>query len=110
MPVYRTVIRPILDYCAVIYHLVLTDEQDQMVERLQAQALKSIYGYKESYSKMREMAEVTTHRARRIKLCDDFAKKAAVNPRFESWFPVRTRRVSRHGEQYKEFNDRTDRL
>ena len=37
--VYRTVVRPILDYCAVVYHPMLTDEQDQMVERLQAQAV-----------------------------------------------------------------------
>ena len=42
--VYRTVVRPVLDYCAVIYHPMLTDEQDQQVERLQAQALKNIYG------------------------------------------------------------------
>ena len=45
--VYRTVVRPVLDYCAVIYHPMLTDEQDQQVERLQAQALKNIYGYKD---------------------------------------------------------------
>ena len=37
--VYRTVVRPVLDYGAVIYHPMLTDEQDQAVERLQAQAL-----------------------------------------------------------------------
>ena len=39
--VYRTVIRPILDYCAVVYHPMLSDEQDQAVERLQARALKT---------------------------------------------------------------------
>ena len=27
--VYRTVIRPVPDYCAVIYHPMLTDDQDQ---------------------------------------------------------------------------------
>ena len=75
--VYKTVVRPVLDYCAVIYHPMLTDEQDQIVERLQAQALKSIYGYKESYARMREMAGVMTHRARRIEMCDTFARKAA---------------------------------
>ena len=37
--VYRTIIRPILDYCAVVYHPMLTDEQDQQVERLQALSL-----------------------------------------------------------------------
>ena len=51
--VYRTVIRPVLDYCAVVYHPMLTDEQDQIVERLQARALKNIYGYKESFDNNR---------------------------------------------------------
>ena len=63
--VYRTIIRPILDSCAVVYHPMLTDEQDQIVERMQAQALKCIYGYTNSYAVMREKAGVTTHRARR---------------------------------------------
>ena len=107
--VYRTVVRPILDYCAVVYHPMLTDEQDQMVERLQARALKNIYGYKDSYEEMRRKAGVTTHRARRIELCDKFAQKAAANPRF-SWFPARTARSGRHGECCQEFQARTDRL
>ena len=54
--VYTTVVRPVLDYCAVIYHPMLTDEKDQVVERLQVRALKNIYGYKDSYAQMREKA------------------------------------------------------
>ena len=38
---------------------------------------------------MRQKDRVTTHRARRIKLCDKFAEKAAQNPSFQSWFPSR---------------------
>ena len=34
--VYRTCLLPVLDYCSVMYHSILTDEQDQRVERLQA--------------------------------------------------------------------------
>ena len=107
--VYRTVVRPVLDYCAVVYHPMLSDEQDQLIERLQARALKNIYGYKDSYATMREKAGVTTHRARRIELCDKFARKASANPRFE-WFPARTGRSGRHAEPFKEFQARTDRL
>ena len=108
--VYRTVIRPVLDYCAVVYHPMLNDEQDQAVERMQAQALKCIYGYKDSYAVMREKAGVPTHRARRIELCDTFAEKAARSARFQSWFPLRTARSGRRGEEYQEFQARTDRL
>ena len=108
--VYTTVVRPVLDYCAVIYHPMLTDEQDQAVERLQAQALKCIYGYEDSYATMREKAGISTHRARRVELCDKFAAKAAGNPRFHAWFPPRTGRSGRKGEDFHEFQARTDRL
>ena len=108
--VYTTVIRPVLDDCAVVYHPMMNDEQDQAVERLQARALKCIYGYKDSYSTMRKKAGITTHRARRIELCDKFAHKAANNPRFAEWFPLRVARSGRHGDKYQEMSARTDRL
>ena len=108
--VYRTVIRPILDYCAVVYHPMLNDDQDQQIERMQAQALKCIYGFKDSYATMRDKAGVTTHRARRIVLCDKFAQKAAASDRFGHWFPLRKGRLGRHSEQYQELPARTDRL
>ena len=108
--VYRTVVRPVLDYCAVVYHPMLTDEQDQQVERMQARALKNIYEYKDSYAVMREKAGVATHRARRIEMCDKFASKAAGSARFSAWFPLREGRGGRHAETYREFPARTDRL
>ena len=43
--VYRTCLLPVADYCQVVYHPGLTDEQDQAIERLQAGALRCIYGY-----------------------------------------------------------------
>ena len=106
---YRTVVRPVLDYCAVVYHPMLTDEQHQQIEHLQAKALKNIYGYKDSYAEMRRKAGVTTHRARRIEMCDKFAQKDCGNPRFD-WLPELTGRLGRRSEVYQEFQARTDRL
>ena len=110
--VYRTVLRPILDFCCVFYQSILTDEQDQIIERIQSQALKNIYDYKMSYADMREKAEVTTLRARRIEMCDKFAEKAAHSGRFSCWFPLTEGRQSARngGEKYREFTARTDRL
>ena len=114
--VYKSVIRPIMDYCCPVYHSMLTDEQDQILERLQAQALKSIYGYKMSYAEMRERAGITTLRARRIDLCDKFARKALGNSRFMvDWFPLEASRRSARNtgpgwDKFKEFTARTDRL
>ena len=108
-----TVVRPVIDYCSVVYHPMLSDLQDQEVERLQAQALKNIYGYKMSYSDMRKRAGITTLRARRVEMCDKFAEKAAGNPMFLRWFPPREGRTSARaggGAKFKEFAARTDRL
>ena len=82
--VYKTVMRPSLDVCTPVYYSMLTDEQDQLVERLQAQAMENIFGYKMSYANMRKLADVTTHHDRRIDLADKFAKKEFSNTRFFS--------------------------
>ena len=108
--IYKSVIRPTLDYCSVVYHSMLTDEQDQIVERLQSQALKLIFGFGIPYAEMREMAGVTTLRARRVELCDKFIDKAKANPRFAGWFPEKTGRQGRNREIYQELTARTDRL
>ena len=104
--VYRTVLRPILDYCAMVHHPMITDEQDQKIQRMQ------VYGFGIPYAKMREMAGITTHRARRVELCDKFARNALDNPRFgPRWFPERTnQRRGRHAERFLESTARTDRL
>ena len=108
--VYRTVMRPSADYCQVVYHSLITDEQDQVIERLQSKALKCIYGPKIPYARMREMAGVTTLRQRRIDACDKFATTCLKSPRFQKWFPVRQGRSGRNGEKFQEEFARCDRL
>ena len=92
--VYTTIIRPVIDYGAVVYHSSLTDEQDELLDRLQNQAMKCIFGSDISARKMCEMAGITTLRQRREDLCLKFAKKCSVNPRMEHLFPQKTSRSS----------------
>ena len=109
--VYRTVVRPIADYCAVVYHSMLTDAQDEDLDRCQAHALRCIYGMGVSYSEMRRRAGVTTLRQRRIEQCDKFAEQCLKSERFSGWFPLKTGRVSRRaGEKYSEHFARCERL
>ena len=110
--VYRTCLLPVLDYCQTVYHSLLTDEQDQMVEGLQASALRCIYGYQTPYSKMRKLAGVTTLRDRRIAACDKFANKCLGSTRFSKWFPLKKggRGRGRQKEIYHEEFARCDRL
>ena len=108
--VYKSIIRPIPDYLAVVYHSMMTDEMDEILERLQSQALKSIYGWKIPYAQLREMSGVPTLRQRRIDMVDKFVAKCVKSPLFAHWFPKRRapRVASRTGEVYQEFFARCD--
>ena len=110
--VYKSVIRPLADYCAPVYHSWLTDEQDEQLERLQSLALKYIFGPGMSAGKMREKAGLQTLRQRRIELSDKFAEKAVKNPRCKHWFPLRPRARNTRGtgDKYLETHARCDRL
>ena len=37
--VYRTIVRPVADYCSVVYHAMLTDETDESLEKCQSLSL-----------------------------------------------------------------------
>ena len=88
-------------------------EQDEELDRLQAHALRYIFGKDMSYKKMRDRAGVTTLRERRVELCDKFASKCLKSDRFRHWFPRRVpQRVTRvrPNEQYIESFARCERL
>ena len=108
---YQSIIRPIAEYCSVVFHAMLTDKQDEDIERLQSTALRYIYGYGISYARMREMAGLDTLRSRRIRACDKFANTCAQSERFAGWFPLsKPGRRSRHTLTYREDYARCDRL
>ena len=112
--VYKTIIRPVADYACAVYHSLLTDEQDEALDRLQNHALKCIFGPDLSGRKLRELAGITTLRKRREDICEKFAKKLAASPLFTHWFPLRqTRASNRNGvqqEKYLEEKARCDHL
>ena len=112
--VYKTMIRPVADYGAVVYHSSLNDHQDELLENLQTAALKCVFGPGLSGRKMRSQAGIQTLRERREEMCLKFARKCAGNPLFAPWFPLKTTRSSaRTGkttEIYQEFTARCERL
>ena len=110
--VYTTVIRPVAEYCAVVYHSSLTDEQDEALDRLQNHALKCIYGTKMKAAEMRGLAGLETLRKRREDLSDSFFKKCLKSDRFADWLPKKppTRTRAGQGEVFVEEKARCDRL
>ena len=85
--VYKTTILPCHDYCSNIFHSSLTMSQTIVLERLQAKALKVIYGYDPSYRELMERANLTTLRASRDERELMFAQKYANSVTFAKWFP-----------------------
>ena len=108
--VYRTMILPLHDYCSPAYHSMLSDIQDQLLERTQIGALRSIFGYQRTASELRADNTLETLRERRIRLTDNFAKKCLESDRFKHWFPKNENRRGRHAEEFKEFFAKCDRL
>ena len=110
LKVYKSTILPCHDYCSSVFHSSLTLSQTIVLERLQAKALKAIYGYDPSYRELMEKAGLTTLRARREARELSFARKCASSPRFSGWFPTRTAvRNTRDSLVYEEMFARTHR-
>ena len=116
--VYKSSIRPVVDYLDVVYHSMLTDDLDEELDRLQNQALKIIFGprfagQRIGGQRLRALAGITTLRSRRVEHCDKFASKCASSPRFEHWFPLKMSRARTRGaggEKYLETFARCNRL
>lgn len=87
---YKTLVRPVVDYMACVYHPMLTLDQSNELERLQMHTLKIIYGPKISYRTALEQSGQISFRERRQECFDNFAIKLANNPEYEQWLPRTT--------------------
>ena len=110
LAVYKSILLPCHDYCSVVYHSSLTGHQNAVLERLQAQALKCIYGYQYSYRELLEVTGLKTLKERRENRCLKFALKSLENPNLAGWFPINNNRNGRHSHVYQEFFAKTSRL
>ena len=108
--VYCAQVRSVADFCSVVYHSLLTQEQSDLIERQQYQALKCIFGPVESYRALLERSGVERLSDRRLKAVEKFAGKCLVS-RFREWFPLNDpERKTRKTKKYKELFARCDRL
>ena len=87
--VYKTLIRPSVEYLAPVWSSMITAEQAESLERQQIQALKNIYGPNISANKLRTRAGIDRLSERRRNLSLSFANKCLTNPRTAHWFVER---------------------
>ena len=89
LQVYTVMLRPLLEYCHVIYHALITEEQSNVIERQQKRALKVIYGFDKDYGDLCSLSGLTTLQERRTIAFEKFANNLVLNERYSSWFPKR---------------------
>ena len=89
LDIYILFIRSVTEYCSVVFHSRLTEEQSDKIERIQKTCLKVILGdMYVDYSSSLEMTGLETLRSRRLKRCLDFSKKCIQHPRNMRLFPI----------------------
>ena len=112
MCLYNVFVRPVIEYCSIVYHSMLTLGQAEELERLQKQVVKLAYGWDRSYNTICAEQDIPTLKERREKQVDKFIHKAIHSDRFSDvWFPRRdiTEYNFRDRKPFKESKARTTR-
>ena len=105
--VYKSLVRPVLEYPSNVFHTTLTEESSESLERLQRVALKSIYGLDKSYKFCLQESLLPRLDERRQELFEAFAEKMSESPLFAAtWFPEKNvskydlRRQNKYVEEF----------
>ena len=113
LTVYCVMLRPILEYCHVIYHSMITKEQSSQLENMQRMAMKIIYGFDQKYSDILSTTGIKKLEERRTLAFQKFAVTISQSERYKEWFEktdVTARMELRNVNLYKEKYARTQRL
>lgn len=71
-----------IEYCSAVYHAMLCKGQAERLEKLHRHAIRICYGFEVEVQELMAENCIESLKARRIRRCDAFIRKAAVNPRF----------------------------
>ena len=85
--IYITYIRPLLEYCAPVFHASLSAKQAQQIEKVQKRALKMIAGYDTSYQQILCQFNLETLADRRQKLCLRLGKQMLTSSAHRDLLP-----------------------
>ena len=80
-------VRPVAEYCSSVYYSMLTTSDSLELERIQMQALKSIFGWKLCYRELLSKSEIVRLYDRREAAFLELVKKLSESPRYLHWFP-----------------------
>ena len=87
LEVYKMQIRSLLEFGAVVWHSMLSDQNTREIERVQKSAIAVILGPSYvCYENALALVDLERLDMRRVKLSLSFAKKTAKHPLHSSWF------------------------
>ena len=90
MSFFEVFIRPVIEYCSLIYHPLLTVAQEKEIEKLQKHAVRLAFGWDNTYEEICQIRNISTLKKRREIYIDGFIMKNVLHHRFkDSWFPLR---------------------
>ena len=88
LDIYKLFIRSITEYCSVLFHSSLTQQQSNKLEAIQKTCLKVIYGETYTdYDTALEMSGLQTLSERRLTRCLDFSLKCLNHAKMSKKFP-----------------------
>ena len=112
--VFKSMVRPVLEYGANVICSMLTEEENEILEQCQRKALRIIFNQNMSYSEMLIRANLPTLKMRRRTQFEKFCIKMSASERFKrKWLPEREDEETinlRKPKKYIEFGARTNRL
>ena len=112
--IYKSSLRPILEFWSLVYHSMVLKEQSEALERLQRRVLRVIYRFKVSREECFKKSGLETLECRRLKRIRKFGVKAAADENFsKKWFPTWENEHEinlRHNKKYIKLGAKTNRL
>ena len=110
--IYTLFIRSAAEYCCVVWHSSITEEECRNIERIQKVALRIILqeDYLD-YASALKLCGLDSLRDRRTKLSFSFAKKCLTSDKSSDLFPLNVKTVNtRPHEKYHVMHAKTERL
>lgn len=93
LAIYRSLIRPVLEYCCAVWHTNLPQYLHDHIESFQRRVVKLICGFDLSYDQCLKELKIETLFDRRLAICKKFFKDiSSPNHRLHSLLPARTER------------------
>ena len=104
--VYKSYVRPVVEYADVVWHSGLTCKQSGDIERIQRRACRTILGQQfTTYSESIAKCNLIKLSHRRVDHCLSFAMGLEDNPRTRHLIPPT--RIAVHGYNLRNANDLT---